>query len=174
MTKIVVPPQRQDWEPGETEPWAIDVLCAVADIIEPRRILELGAWNGRTAAALKDAVPEADVYSVEVNEKAHSQLLDGKGDLDIEWVLGDAIKFLENTNLTFEFVYVDDNHTLDHVRREIELLADVIPSGGVAFFHDVFGRYSLDEVVEEAGGTLIRLPYTEGAVGAGGLGYIKF
>ncbi|NIW93483.1 MAG: hypothetical protein GWN20_11515, partial [Phycisphaerae bacterium] len=48
----------EDYLAGSTEPWAASVIAAIVRLKKPRRILELGTFEGRTTQAIAAAMPD--------------------------------------------------------------------------------------------------------------------
>ena len=78
---------------------------------------------------------------------------------------------------SFDFVFVDDNHSVDHVAKELDLLvcptnrANAIAApGGIVCMHDVIGSFHLDEVCRRYHGYVLDLPRLHAG---GGLGIIQ-
>lgn len=154
---------------GSTEPWAVSVLQALVRLKNPRNLLELGTFEGRTTRALANVMsPNARLWTVDVARR-HSSFEDDH----IIFFERDAIDFLENDapQGVMDFVFIDDDHTKEHVAREIELVKErVLAPKGLIVLHDVFGPFGLDEIVLAHGGFLIELPLLHAA---GGLGVIQ-
>ena len=169
-------PKLMPYTTGALEPWSASVVCALAWSIDARDILELGAFEGLTTVALSKALPEACITAIEhdanragvAKKRIAFELCE-----NVDVVQNDAIKFLRaciEIGLTFDFAFVDDDHTFAHVAEEVDLLKRVIRPGGMIVMHDVIGAFDLDEIVKYHGGRIIELPLLHAA---GGLGVIR-
>ena len=161
---------------GSSEPWSVSVLCALAWSIDARDVLELGAFEGLTTVALSKALPSACITAIEHDPDRSGvakKRLAAEGVENVDVVQNDAIKFLRaciDLGLTFDFAFVDDDHTFAHVSEEVDLLKRVVHPGGMLVMHDVIGAFGLDEIVRHHGGRIIELPLLHAA---GGLGVIR-
>lgn len=154
---------------GSTEPWAVSVLQALIRLKKPMNLLELGTFEGRTTRAMAEVMPKLSrLWTVDV-ETRHDPFEDRR----IIPHEMDAIEFLTHhaPRRSVDFAFVDDDHTLAHVTREVELLLDgVMAERGLIVLHDVIGPFGLDAVVREFGGFVIELPLLHAG---GGLGVIE-
>lgn len=154
---------------GSTEPWAASVIQALIRLSRPRRLLELGTFEGRTTKAITEAMPaDAFLSTVDISDRRVIDALPRSMFYEI-----DAIEFLKTSAPDdYDFVFVDDDHTIDHVRQEVELLIDggLVSKGGLVVLHDVIGPFGLDSIIYERGGFIIDLPLFHAA---GGLGVIE-
>lgn len=152
---------------GSTEPWTVSVIQALIELYEPKRILELGTFEGLTTEAILEVAGDAEVWTVDIEDR---RLYRGPG---ANFVEEDAITFLSRpeTANAFDFVFVDDDHTREHVEQELGLLIGrVMRPGGLIVMHDVIGPFNLADLVAEHGGIIIDLPLLHAA---GGLGIIR-
>lgn len=151
-----------EYASGSTEPWAVSVLCALARLGRPAKILELGTFEAKTTAKLAEI---AAVTTVDV-EKRWSSLPHGA-----VFCESDAIHFLQSTGAIYDFVFVDDDHEAGHVRTEVELLlGGIVRGGGLIVLHDVIGPFGLDRIVYDHDGFIIELPLLHVAGGLGVIG----
>lgn len=170
-------PFRDDYAAGSSEPWTVDVVCAMMVALRPSVVVETGTFEGRTTrdmwGALWRAHIKADIYSIEADEgRANAAKLafmdQGYENVHIAW--GDALHELSNfADASVDFVFLDDDHTAEHVAKEIMEVKRILRPGGVCVCHDVVGPFGLDTVVKLAGG--ICLPFVR-LHKAGGLGII--
>lgn len=165
---------------GSTEPWSVNVLCALITALKPRQIIETGAFEGRTTEAIYQTLIEggwgARLTTVEHDEERCKVLKHRMGAwpsyqrLSMELAGGDALLYLKGLPTgSIDFVFLDDDHTAAHVDEEITECERVVRVGGVITGHDVCGPFALDEVFRRHGG--IVLPFERFHI-AGGLGII--
>ena len=151
---------------GSTEPWSASVIQTLIRLVRPSSILELGTFEGLTTQAICDAVP-VDVMTVDI-EQRWKTLPD-----NAIFVQQEATSFLRAMPKdSFDFVFVDDDHTREHVAEELRLLIDErrVRKGGFVVLHDVIGPFDLGELVTEREGWIVELPLLHAA---GGLGVIQ-
>ncbi len=165
---------------GSTEPWSVNVICALITALKPRHIIETGTFEGRTTEAIYQTLIEggwgARLTTVEHDEERHARLRTQMGRwpsykrLSIELVGGDALLYLQGLPTdSVDFVFLDDDHTAAHVDEEITECERAVRVGGVITGHDVCGPFGLDEVFPRHKG--IVLPFERFHI-AGGMGII--
>ena len=114
-------------------------LFSIALASGTKNIIELGVREGGTTLPLLMAAKMngGTLYSVDINETTYIPT----NDLKSSWKFykQDAIKFLENWDREKEvgLVYVDDWHSYDHVRKELEQLDSIISPSSVIVLHDL-------------------------------------
>lgn len=158
-----------EYASGSTEPWTVSVLQALIRLRRPKRLLELGTFEGRTTIAMSAVMPrDATLCTVDIED----HWIDLQIDARTQRYTQDALDFLDSScDGDHDFVFVDDDHTFAHVKEEVDLLmGGIVSSGGLIVLHDVIGPFGLDEIVRERGGFIIDLPLLHAA---GGLGIIE-
>jgi predicted O-methyltransferase YrrM len=105
-----------------------------------KNILELGVRQGITTLPLLTGAHLVDgfVHSVDIDQTSF-QCPD---ELKKHWMFykSDAIKFLETKskeNAKYDFVYIDDWHSYDHVKKELELISDMVSPSSMILLHDL-------------------------------------
>lgn len=159
---------------GGTEPWSVSVLQALVRLKRPKRLLELGSYEGRTTRALASVMPRgASLVGVEaVSSRWEQSRLAVQENPQVTILETDALKFLRtHAGPPFNFVFVDDDHSAGHVALELDLLLDgIVAPGGLIVGHDVRGAFNLAPLFEARGGFIIELPRLHAA---GSLGVIE-
>jgi predicted O-methyltransferase YrrM len=104
------------------------------------RILELGVRAGITTFPFLCAAKELNghVTSVDIDQTS----FDCPEELKPHWtfVQSDAIKFLEDRaseNTQYDLVYIDDWHSYDQVKRELELVDTMVTPSSMILLHDL-------------------------------------
>lgn len=156
---------------GTTEPWTVDVICALAAALQPNVVIETGTFEGYTTAKLCEVLPSAAVYSIEYDKARYERV---QAELtrwpNLTLANRDALEALaEFADESVDFIFLDDDHTPNHVAAEILEAKRVLRGGGVCLVHDVHGHFGLDFIVKLAGGQC--LPFVK-LHRAGGLGII--
>jgi len=115
-------------------------MYSIALSINAKNILELGVRNGDTTLPYLLAAKENDGYleSVDVNESAFECPIELKN----LWSFykTDAIEFLQDKvleNKKYDLIYIDDWHSYEHVKKELELMDQLIRPGSVVLLHDL-------------------------------------
>jgi predicted O-methyltransferase YrrM len=168
-----------DWESGCTEPWIVDVVCALLVANRAERVIEIGGFTGfaskRLARAL-NTLRRGEFVVCEI-EPARAQYVQTALDaLRLPFVghtviADDSLRWLPTlADESVDFAWLDGDHAKEHVRREIELLLPKLRAGGLICGHDVFGVTDLQEVFRAFGGYALDLPRLGPA---GGLGILQ-
>jgi len=112
---------------------------SIALQIEAKNILELGTRDGGSNYPLLCAAKSNNGRLTSVDIKEHN--LSIPQDLRPYWsfIKSDSIKFLEKCQEHYDLVYVDDWHSYTHVKREIELIENLIDEKSIVLLHDSMG-----------------------------------
>ena len=117
-------------------------LFSLTVSMKPKTIIEPGARSARSTYAFLLGAREvgSKVISCDINDPQPSIHL--SGDLKTRWSFykKDAHEFLENDFPSLYeggIVYIDDWHTGDHVRKELELIEDHIRPMDIILLHDL-------------------------------------
>jgi len=161
---------------GSTEPWTVELLQALVSALRPKRLLELGSFLGLTTRRLAAAMgTDAMLVAVEMDADRHHATLSAFAHMaQVQVMHTEALAYLRSQPEPFDFVFVDDDHSVQHVAAELDLLLSpsnpLVNLGGLIAVHDVDGPFNLAGVVVRHGGWVLQLPKLH--VG-GGLGLIQ-
>ena len=112
---------------------------SIALQIKAKKILELGVRHGGSTYPLLAASKALDGHltSVDVDDP-HCSFSE---DLKEHWtfVKSDALEFLEKNTEKFDLVYVDDWHSYQHVKKELEFIGKFADKSTVILLHDLMG-----------------------------------
>lgn len=102
-----------------------------------KTIIELGVRNGDTTLPLTLAAKEngGHVYSVDINDTSYSLPNELKGNQT--FIKSDAITFLEKWDGDIDLIYIDDWHSYEHVKKELEILDSKVSPSTVILLHDL-------------------------------------
>lgn len=169
---------------GSTEPWTVDILCALVRGLKPHALIETGTYEGRTTAKLLDAMSSysdehaAFLCSVEFD---HDRLVQSEAFIfntprpensraSFSLFEGDALAFLSTQpDESVDFVFLDDDHTATHVGHEVREALRCLRPNGVLAMHDVIGPFGLAPIVRSHGGVCLPLAMLHAG---GGLGLV--
>jgi len=104
-----------------------------------KTILELGVRNGDSTLPflLGAKMNNGKLYSVDINET----IFVAPNELKKYWEFTkmDAIQYLENWDVSksLDIVYIDDWHSYDHVKKELEILDRIVSPSTVILIHDL-------------------------------------
>ena len=177
---------------GTSEPAVGQLLYALAIARRARVIVETGLMKaGGSTPWLAWAAQEVGALHVAVDVDKHAcedaiQMVKSRGWLiQRGQIVGTTVLHADAivaagmfADEAIDFLFIDDNHETDHVRREIEAFLPKMHPGGAMFFHDVIGTgndFQIWDLIQPYGG--IRLAnhtynYPENQP-AGGLGMIS-
>ncbi|MGC9610773.1 MAG: class I SAM-dependent methyltransferase [Minisyncoccia bacterium] len=129
--------------PTSIDPPTSEFLYGLTRLMYPRVAVEIGTYKGNAAIAIGqalkdngrgvlhtiDPVEQELVYTAIRKSGFKSTVFFHKG------FSGDVIPRL---NLSYiDLVFIDGDHSYESVRKDFELVAHLIPKGGVIVFHDV-------------------------------------
>jgi hypothetical protein len=146
---------------GGTDPREILTLAAVTRLLQPKRIFEIGTYNGRTTGIfILNAPPHCEVFTLDLPPGVGS--LHGYIPTDIELVQErkpenyltrsglshrcrqiycDSIQFdPEPYRDSVELAFIDGAHAQEFVRNDTVKMAIMMSSRGYVFWHDYGGH----------------------------------
>ena len=105
--------------------------------ISAKNILELGVRSGVTTLPLLygASLVGGTVTSVDVNDTEFICPEEYKSIWSFNKM--DALKFLDNNKIIWDLIYIDDWHSYDHVKKELELLDSKITPSSIIILHDL-------------------------------------
>ena len=170
-----------DFVQGSTEPWIVDIVCALLKANDKRTVLECGSFIGATTERLARTLADmggGTIVAVELGAEraatAQARLEAANLPPTVDWkiVQQDVIQYLKTLpDESVGFAFVDDCHEQPHVLEEISLLLPKMVPGGIVTGHDVHGSCNLKDVFEKFPNSLsLDLPRLGPA---GGLGIIQ-
>jgi predicted O-methyltransferase YrrM len=109
-------------------------------------ILEIGTDRGRSLAILAIAARDAGrghpIWSVDISDRAQEEArrnLDRLGLAEfVTLIHGDSAGVISKSDLTFDMVFVDGDHTFAGVTRDLLSLQGKVAKGGSIVFHDYY------------------------------------
>ncbi|MDB4314577.1 class I SAM-dependent methyltransferase [bacterium] len=112
-------------------------IFSIALATRGKNYIELGVRGGTTTKPLLEAakINGGNLFSVDIDA--------GPNIKDPNWHFNqvDAIEYLkmwrESGKPAPDFVYVDDWHSYDHVKKELEILDDIVTPNTVILLHDL-------------------------------------
>lgn len=100
-------------------------------------IIELGVRNGDTTLPLLLAAKEnsGHLYSVDLNNTSYKAPQELKS--NYTFIKDDSINFLENWNKSIDLIYIDDWHSYEHVKKQLDILDKKISPSSIVLLHDL-------------------------------------
>lgn len=166
------------WHAGSAEPWLADLLGMLVRASGAEHVIEIGGFEGYTSAHLARAckalrwpttltVCEIDPVRAE-RVQAVLDAAVGPVNVTTRVVCDDSHRWIPTLpDASVDFAWVDGNHELAHVTRELELLIPKMRPGGLICGHDVFGVCQLWQAFARFGGFSLDLPRLGPAGGIG-------
>ena len=120
-------------------------LFSIALGSKSKKILELGVRNGKTTLPLLLAakINGGKVISIDINDTTFTPPDDLKDYL--EFVKMDALQYLKDVNKEepFDLIFVDDWHSYQHVKKELEYIDQMVSPRSIVLLHDLmYGNYT--------------------------------
>ena len=170
---------RFDYPGGATEIWVSNIVVALLKATGIGVALETGAFRGHTTTLLAQALRDmggGTLYVAEMDTERAMMVALGVQNLylpNVEALVSarEALAVIHDLpDQSVGLAFLDDDHTKDHVAKEIEAVWPKMASGGIVCFHDVFGVCDLQSVVKHYGGYSLDFPRCGPA---GGLGILQ-
>lgn len=177
ITWPAVPPLPDGDHAGVTEPWVVDLCTALLVAIDAQTVLELGTSIGQASGRFCQALQSLGggwFYGLEPDQRRRDRAIGHLSTLrlpDVRWTIIDARSpdyLATMPDQSIDFAWVDDQHDLAHVRRELTALRRIVHPGGLICGHDVVGPWKLGALWTELGGLVLNLP--QSGAGSGGIG----
>jgi predicted O-methyltransferase YrrM len=115
------------------------VLYSIALASHGKVFVELGVRDGTTTFPILSAANENKgiLYSVDINDSSFKCPDQYKENWN--FVKSDALVFLSqwDESKKIDFIYIDDWHSYEHVKKELELIDKLISPSGVVLLHDL-------------------------------------
>jgi len=120
--------------PWECEQETLDFLYSFVRLIKPKKIFEIGTFEGDSAIAMANALKKNDeggeLYTVDIKDYGQFERL--RGYINIHSLLGHNKTYPDD----FDMVFIDDGHTYIDVTRDLLLADNLIGKSGYILGHD--------------------------------------
>lgn len=119
------------------------LLSFLSKLINPCQVLEIGTFTGYATLCLAEGLAEkGEIHTIEVNEEQEDRLLDyfkqaGLSE-KIKLYIGEALKVIENLNVTFDLVFIDADKKNN--LAYYELVLDKVRKGGLIVIDNVLWK----------------------------------
>ena len=117
-------------------------------------VLEIGVFEGETSQHLINALPKGGQYvGIDINDY-RTELTKAAmttGGKSIDFILGNSLSELDKLPKNhFDLIFVDGDHSYDHVLPEFKLVEKLVSRGGVIVYHDTIHLDGPRKLVEYA------------------------
>ncbi len=124
-------------------PSELDRALKLRDKLKPRRILEIGCWDGGTLREWLNGKPPPELVvaiSLEHNQpevypawvQKPTQLVVGTGDS-----LSEVMVHLIQEHAPYDWAFIDGEHSYPYVSHDVAVVLPLLISGSVLLLHDV-------------------------------------
>lgn len=116
------------------------VLSMISNMIQPKRILEIGTYTGYSALCLAEGMQkDGELITIDRNEEledfVNSYVERSNYDGQIKCIIGDAMKVIPGIEGEFDLVFIDADKT--NYLNYYHLIIDRVPSGGYILIDNV-------------------------------------
>ena len=117
-------------------------------------VLEIGVFEGETSQHLINALPKGGQYvGIDIHD-SRTELTKAAmttGGKSIDFILGNSLSELDKLPKNhFDLIFVDGDHSYDHVLPEFKLVEKLVSRGGVIVYHDTIHLDGPRKLVEYA------------------------
>lgn len=146
--------QRHGWN---SEPEVGVFLASLIRLTGAQTVLEIGVFEGYTAKDIVDVLPKGGLYIgidikdyVKPENKAAFIKASKEGKV-IEQVIENSLTYLPKLPKNhFDIVFIDSQHTFEHVIKEFKMCESLITKKGIIAFHDSIHVEDVKKVVDYA------------------------
>jgi predicted O-methyltransferase YrrM len=157
---------RHDWN-SENECGLF--MASIMKMAKYSTVLEIGVFEGETAQHLIQALPKGGQYiGIDINDYRTdaTKLYMAEGGKSIDFILGNSLSELSKLpSAHFDLIFIDADHTFEHVLQEFKLAEKLVSRGGLIILHDTIhldGPRKLVEYAQHFNYKSVTLNTTEG------------
>jgi predicted O-methyltransferase YrrM len=119
-----------------------------------RTALEIGVFKGESSIQIIDALPSGGQYvGIDIGDYRSTDAENAmqQGGKSIEFILGDSLNELRKLpKAHFDLIFVDGNHTWNHILQEFKIVEGLVARGGVIVYHDSIKIDDVSQLVKYA------------------------
>lgn len=126
------------------------LLSMIVAMIKPKRILELGTYVGYSAICLAENLPEdGKLITIDIDDEiedmARRYIEASPNASKIEFIVADALQWLENCTETFDLIFIDANkrHYIEYYNAVFDKLT---PGGFILADNTLWGGKVVEKV----------------------------
>ena len=142
---------RHDWN---SEDECGGFLALLIKMSKYMTVLEIGVFEGETTQHLINALPKGGQYvGIDINDyrTESTKATMSIGGKSIDFILGNSLDELNKLpHNHFDLIFVDGDHSYDHVLPEFKLVEKLVSRGGVIVYHDTIHLDGPRKLVEYA------------------------
>jgi len=133
-------------------------LASLIRLTKATTVLEVGVFEGYTTVEMIKALPKngyyvgIDIKDLIETENKQEFIKESKSGKVIDLIIGNSITEMPKlTKNHFDLIFIDGDHSFDHVLKEFKIAETLITRTGIIAFHDSMHLDDVKRVVEYAG-----------------------
>jgi predicted O-methyltransferase YrrM len=137
-------------------PLELYLLSCVAISCDPKRIFEIGTYDGATSLQLAKCCPNSQIFTIDFPPQPDSHFKVGSRymctpyESQIVQLYGDSTKFdYSPYSKQMDLIFVDGGHDLEVVRIDSINALEMVSTGGIIVWDDYLNYRGVKRVVEE-------------------------
>ena len=141
--------------PTSLDPESGELVYSIVRLLKPKIAVEIGTFKGYAAICVGQALEDNNkgkLYTIDPVEMEIVKIAIRKSGLKnrIEYVVDYSENVISKLNLKeIDFAMIDGDHSYESVKKDFELIKDLISKGGTVVFHDTIWFEGPKKVVEE-------------------------
>ncbi len=143
---------------GHITEFELKVICQIVQKYQPKRIFEIGTFEGRTTLNMALNAPDAKIFTLDLPaeelattkmqiekaeeayvKKTHSgdRFLNHPAKKNIQQLFGDSATFdFSGYHNSIDMMFVDGSHAYEYVLSDTERAMKLVKKGGIILWHD--------------------------------------
>jgi predicted O-methyltransferase YrrM len=140
-------PARHEWN---SEMDVGDFLAALISMVGAKRVLEIGVFEGETSIKMIEAMPDGS-YFVGNDITDYRKRLLKKSGVVVDLLMGNSINVISQfEDEFFDLIFVDADHSWDHILPEFQEVERIISKTGVIAYHDAIHIADIAQLMQHA------------------------
>lgn len=138
---------RHDWN---SEVDVCEFIGSLIKMTKAANVLEIGVFEGETSVKMIEALPYGGKYTgIDINNYLKYDLKSFGTETD--FIIGESIKVMQSMKPnTFDFIFVDGDHSWANILPEFKQVERVLAKGGVIAYHDSIHLADVKELMKYA------------------------
>jgi predicted O-methyltransferase YrrM len=138
---------RCDWN---SEVDVCEFIGSLIKMTKAANVLEIGVFEGETSVKMIEALPYGGKYTgIDINNYLKYDLK--SFGTETEFIIGESIKVMQSIKPnTFDFIFVDGDHSWANILPEFKEVERVLAKGGVIAYHDSIHLPDVKELMKYA------------------------
>jgi len=127
-----------------------DFLAALISMVGAKRVLEIGVFEGETSIKMIEAMPDGS-YFVGNDINDYRKRLLKKSGVVVDLLMGNSINVISQfEDEFFDLIFVDADHSWDHILPEFKEVERIISKTGVIAYHDAIHIADIAQLMQHA------------------------